>query len=389
MTSSGGPGTAERSRRRGAAALGLAALLLAAGCTTANPDGPRSAVTAGTPTSGPTGPAPANDSPTAGTPPVPTAPTTAPITASITVPTTEPTTEPTTAPTNQPPPVTLRTVSLAPGVNDEASGVALSTTAPGLMFLVDDGTGTGGLAVVDEQGTLVTRVELAGMSAANAEALTAGPCGTAVPRPDGGAGGSCLYVGDIGDNAQRRPDIAVYRAAEPDLSAGATGGLLADPITVAADQWRYAYPDRPQNAESMMIAPDGSIIVVTKPRNGAAHRMYRGMPGGGTLAFVREFAVPGSPLPMRTILTGNVATDLATTPGRVLLLTYDDVHEYTAPDPAADPSGFPDWPTRSLPMPRLPQAEGIAGASDGCGYVVASEAGPGGDAGSLGIATCR
>jgi len=290
-----------------------------------------------------------------------------------------------TSPADPVPTISLRTVALAPGVNDEASGIALSTTAPGLSFLVDDGTGTTDLAVVDEQGRLVTRVELTGMSAGNAEALSAGTCGAAIPRPDGGTDGSCLYVGDIGDNAERRADIVVYRASEPELSTVAPG---AAPITVAADEWRYTYPDRPQNAESMMVTPDGSIVVVTKPRNGAPHRMYRGEPGGGALTFVREFGVPGSPRPMRTVLTGNVATDLAATPGRVLLLTYDDVHEYTAPDLTADPTTFPDWPHRSLPFPQLAQAEGIAGAPDGCGYVVASEAGPGGKAGSLGIASC-
>lgn len=279
----------------------------------------------------------------------------------------------------------LRVVRLAPGVNDEASGVAVATTATDRYYLVDDGTGASTLAVVDGQGALITRVQPAGMAAANAEALAAGSCGAAVPRPDGGTTLSCLYVGDIGDNAGRRPDIVVYRVPEPDLAEFAPG---ADPIVVGADEWRYTFPDRPQNAESMLVAPDGSIIVVTKPKNAAPHRIYRGEPGGGELTFVREFAVPGSPRPMRTILTGNVATDLAATPGRVLLLTYDDVHEYTAPDPAADPTTFPEWPHRSIPIPALPQAEGIAGAPDGCGYVIASEAGPGGDAGSLGFATC-
>ena len=81
----------------------------------------------------------------------------------------------------------------------------------------------------------------------------------------------------------------------------------------------------------MLVDPDGSLLIITKPKNGAPHRMYRGDPGGGELTFVREFRIPGSERPMRTILTGNVATDLAATPGRVLLLTYDDVHEYTAP----------------------------------------------------------
>lgn len=344
-------------------------VLLAAGCTGAGTGGQLTGAASATPATtsdAPTAPAPTIDVPSAGA-----------------LPTTGPSPSP--SPAAQ---IDLRIVDLAPGVNDEASGVALSTTAPGLIFLVDDGTGTADLAVVDEQGALVARVDLDGMSASNAEALSAGPCGAAVPRPDGGTDGSCLYVGDIGDNAERRSQVVVYRATEPDLSGRVTGAPLGDPITVGTDEWHYTYPDRPQNAESMMVAPDGSIIVVTKPRNGAPHRMYRGRPGGGELAFVREFTVPGSPRPLRTILTGNVATDLSATPGRVLLLTYDDVHEYTAPDPTADPSTFPDWPTHSLPMPQLPQAEGIAGASDGCGYVVASEAGPGGTAGSLGIGAC-
>lgn len=278
------------------------------------------------------------------------------------------------------PAVTLRVVPLDAGVSDEASGIAVSSTDPDRFFLVDDGTGADDLAVVDDRGTLVTRVALTGMDAGNAEALGSGPCGS---TPVTGGARQCLYVGDIGDNREQRDDVVVYRAGEPDLTGAGPR------LTVDADAWRYSYPDGPHNAESMLVDADGSVLIVTKPRNGAAHRMYRGQPGGGELAFVREFRIPGSARPLRTILTGNVATDLAATPGRVLLLTYDDVHEYTAPDPSAALSSFPDWPTRPLPFPDLPQAEAIAGAPDGCGYVVASEAGPAGSAGSLGLAACR
>ena len=176
--------------------------------------------------------------------------------------------------------MSLRVVPLAPGVSDEASGIAAAATRPGAYFLVDDGTGTDDLAVVDEQGALLTRVVLDGMSASNAEALSAGPCGP-MPLPDsappGNQAAGCLYVGDIGDNAQRRADVVVYRAAEPDVSAPDPGSR----ITVPADEWRYTYPDGPHNAESMMIAPDGSPIIVTKPKDNAPHRMYRGKPAGG------------------------------------------------------------------------------------------------------------
>jgi len=95
------------------------------------------------------------------------------------------------------------------------------------------------------------------------------------------------------------------------------------------------------------------------------------------------------PLPRHgTLFTGNVVTDLIGTPGRVLLLTYDELQGFTAPVLAADLATFPDWSHRVLPSPALPQAEGITFAWDGCGHAVASETGPGRSTGSLGIVGC-
>ncbi len=256
-----------------------------------------------------------------------------------------------------------------------------------MFFLVDDASGTGSIVAVDAGGALLATIEVSGMSAGNAEALSSGPCGStplvgaAAPPQDPAR---CLYVGDIGDNAALRDSIAVLRFAEPDLSGSAAE-------VVQADEWRYHYPEAPQNAEAMMIDTDGSVLVVTKPgRVGSPpHRMYRGAPGGGELVLVREFRPPDAQRPMRTLFTGNLVTDLSAGPGRVVLLTYDEVQEYTAPDPAAPLSAFPDWPHRRLPLDPLPQAEGVASAADGCGYVVASEGGPGGGNGSLAVVSCE
>jgi hypothetical protein len=284
--------------------------------------------------------------------------------------------------TPQAPAVGQTVVQLQPGTSDEASGIAASTTGPGDYFLVDDGTGTNQVVAVAGDGSVVARITVDGMSASNAEALASGRCG-ATPLPDDSTPQNCLYVGDIGDNSARRPDIAIFRFAEPDLAAPPSH-------PVAADEWRYTYPDGPQNAEAMLAAADGSVLVVTKPpaKGGLPHRMYRAEPGGGELVFVREFQPPPAQRPLRTLFTGNVVTDLASSPGRVLLLTYDEVQEFTAPDPGADITTFPDWPHHRVPAPELPQAEGITSALDGCGYTLASEAGPAGKTGSLGIVTC-
>lgn len=282
------------------------------------------------------------------------------------------------------PHLTSVTVPLGAGVANEASGITAATTAPGAYLLIDDGTGTGAVAAVGSDGRSIASIAIDSLSADNAEAISAGPCG-ATPLPAGQQAERCLYIGDIGDNSKRREDIAVIRFTEPDLAAPPTKPVLAD-------EWHYTYPDGAQNAEAMLVDSDGSLIVVTKPAAAAgalAHRMYRGEPGGGELVFLREFSPPASQRPVKTLFTGNVVTDLAATPGRVLVLTYDDVHEYRAPEPGAELSTFPDWPHRALLMPAVPQAEGITGSADDCGYTVAAEAGPVGSTGWLGIVTCH
>jgi hypothetical protein len=107
------------------------------------------------------------------------------------------------------------------------------------------------------------------------------------------------------------------------------------------------------------------------------------------LDLVGTFTPPAPAVPEQSLLTGTVVTDAAYDGDRVLLLTYDQVIQYTAPAPGADPTGFPHWPHRSLPMPAVPQAEGITSLPDRCGYAVMSEAGPFKGPGRLAVMPCR
>lgn len=276
----------------------------------------------------------------------------------------------------------------APGVANEASGVASATGNPDAFFVVDDPTGTDGVVAVNANGSLLARIGVAGMSAGNAEALAGGTCGTtpiAVSGEQPAVGARCLYVGDLGDQIGR-DHITIYRFAEP--------ALLPPPDEpVPADAWKYTYPDQPQDAESLLVDTDGSLLIITKPAHKgkavAPHRVYRAQPGGGELRQVGEFSPPKPPVALQSLLTGNVVTDAAAAPGRVLLLTYDQVVEYTAPDPTAPLATFFSWPQRNLPMPEQIQSEGIAPTIDGCGYTIVSEAGPGGGAGSIAVVHCR
>lgn len=63
-----------------------------------------------------------------------------------------------------------------------------------------------------------------------------------------------VWVGDIGDNAGRRPDIRLYR-----VPVG-TGDR-----EVSAPAYRLVYPDRPQDAETLLVHPvTGRVYVVSK-----------------------------------------------------------------------------------------------------------------------------
>jgi hypothetical protein len=276
--------------------------------------------------------------------------------------------------------------SLAPGVADEASGIAAATGRRDAFFVVDDGTGTSQIVAIDSKGATIARIDIDGMSAYNAEALSAGSCGS-TPTGAGEILPSrtrCLYIGDIGGNSGRE-NIVIYRIVEPSLSP-----VPANPVP--ADAWSYDYPDEPQNAEGLLVEPDGSLLVITKPSHHSGpvgpHRIYRAPPGGGQLRLVSRFSPPDPPIALQSLLTGNVVTDAAAAPGRVLLLTYDQVVEYLAPSKTADLATFPDWPHRNLTMPPMVQAEGITPTTGGCGYAVASEAGPGGDAGAIAVVPC-
>jgi hypothetical protein len=280
-----------------------------------------------------------------------------------------------------------------PGEAPEASGLAASSTDPDLFFTVDDASRTNAIVAIHRTGTVAAKIGIMGMSAKNAEALVNGVCAA-------GSRDQCLYVGDIGDNSATRATITVYRTAQPD-PARLTPGPSSAPSSSAplslvqpAVRWDYTYPDGPHNAEAMLIADDGSVVIVTKPPGGTTPtRVYRGAAGGGRLGLAGTFTPPaGTGRSLSALVSGNVVTDASRLTDRVLLITYDQALEFRAPAPGADPATFPDWPVRRLPIPRQDQSEGVsyaaAGGLDACGYLVVSEKGLG-DQAAIGAVGCR
>ena len=136
----------------------------------------------------------------------------------------------------------------------EASGLAVSRRVPGRLWTHND-SGQPLLFALDERGSVTGQLRIAGAEAEDWEAVASAPCQS----------GSCLYIGDIGDNNTKRDHITVYRVPEPDASADTSG---------PADAFHATYPDGPHDAEALLIAPDGRIHIVTKG-NTSAIALYR------------------------------------------------------------------------------------------------------------------
>ena len=135
----------------------------------------------------------------------------------------------------------------------EASGLAISQHA-GQLFWTHNDSAEPVVFAVDADGVVRGRVRVAGASVKDWEAVTTAPC----------AGGTCLYVGDIGDNDRARPAIVVYRTAEPQPD---------DRVTEDAVAIEGVFPHGPEDAEAMFVA-DEQLFIVTKGE-GTPVRVYR------------------------------------------------------------------------------------------------------------------
>ena len=150
----------------------------------------------------------------------------------------------------------------------EASGLAIGGASAGRLWLHND-SGAPVLIAVDANGKPAGRVTVSGARVEDWEAITAGPCGT----------GSCLYVGDIGDNDASRKQITIYRVAEPAQASG----------SAAAVAFHATYPDGAHDAETLLAAPDGTLYIVTKGDTGpvAVYRFPRELKSGATVKLER------------------------------------------------------------------------------------------------------
>jgi hypothetical protein len=199
----------------------------------------------------------------------------------------------------------------------ESSGLAVSQLHDGVVWTHPDGGDVAEVMAVDGKGRTLATVRLRGIDPYDPEALAPGR--TVDGRP-------ALFLGDIGDNGARRPDVSVFRFAEP--------RRLADQ-TVARTWWRFTYPDGPQDAEALLVDPrDGRIWIATKDVfSGGLYRAPRRLRTDRANRLERVGDVPA------------LITDGAFLPGgRFVLRSYTTVYLYDAPNRLSARSALPEQP---------------------------------------------
>jgi hypothetical protein len=247
----------------------------------------------------------------------------------------------------------------------EGSGVAASLKSPGRLWTHND-SGQPVLIALDAQGAVAGRVSVTGAKVGDWEALAVGPC----------PAGTCIYIGDIGDNDAERRTITIYRVAEPTSTSGSVA---------VADEFRASYPDGAHNAETLFVTPQGEMIIVTKGDTGPV-ALYR-LPADTTPGGVVTLQPVGKPRPSRPASADERITDGAMSPSGawVVLRTKTEAAFHRTEDLMSG-----TWKeTSSVSLKGLgePQGEGIAFGDERTLFLV-GEGGGKSRPGTFGRLTC-
>ena len=240
---------------------------------------------------------------------------------------------------------------------DEASGMVASRLQPGVLWVHNDSGDSARIFAMDTAGKTLGVFSLAGVEATDWEdmSLGAGP----MPGPDSPP---WLYVGDIGDNAEKRSSISVVRIPEPD-AAEAEGGE----VTVKdAEILELTYPDGAHNAETLLVDPDdGELVIVTKGDTTGVYHLPGPIPEGGSYELIE---VPEAKIPL-TVTTGG---DISPLGDFVIVRTYLEARLWLRPPGTGLADAFAGEPC-VVPLSLEIQGETLAIAGDGGGYYTLSE----------------
>ena len=246
------------------------------------------------------------------------------------------------------------------------SGLALSRSQPDILYAHNDHDRPVVYAL-DLQGQLHARITLTGAEARDIEDIAIGNCDTM----------TCVYLADVGDNTAQRAEYGILRFVEP-VVPSAPGDEQQSPTF---ERLRFRYEDGSHNAESLLVAPNGNLYILTKLAPGSGGNVDATGPSTVYRIDAKAFAAGGIAVATKVTTlsvprSGEPALSAAAAHpcgSGFLARTYDRVYEFLLPPGAADFEAAFGATPKVVAMPDEPQSEGIDYLADGRGFVTSSE----------------
>jgi hypothetical protein len=266
----------------------------------------------------------------------------------------------------------------------EASGIAESRRDNDIVFVHNDSGDTARFFAVDRTGRLLATFSLTGTTAIDWEDMAIGPG----PEKDV----SYLYLADIGDNEAQRPEVAVYRVREPEVTKQPDTPSAQEIANV--DTLTFRYPDHPHDAETFMVDPlNGDLVIVTKELATGISIVFRApspdgpspsMPPGtpptleqvGQIDFTSLHMAatpsPDAPTLVRAVPLLPTGGDISPDGSLIAIRTYGAIFVWSRAKGASVAAALAGQPCEA-PSAIEQQGEAIAFDADGRGYVTTSE----------------
>ena len=272
----------------------------------------------------------------------------------------------------------LRTGTVPP-VARESSGLAVSRLDPGILWTHNDSGGQPVLYAIEPTGARRGDLRITDLLNRDWEDLASFTLD----------GRSYLLIADVGDNASRRNDCALYIVAEPDPA-----DLSPLRETIATIAWKIPvrYLDGPRDCEAVAVDAQAGVVYLLAKRT-SPHGLYTlplRPPADSVVPAARPVAqFPNTSIPQPTatqklmpIATGRfraqpTGMDFAADGSAAVVVSYGDVLVF--PRQKNEP-----WaaallrPPLVLPPHGLTQAEGVAFGADSRTIHVSSEGTPAG-----------
>lgn len=238
---------------------------------------------------------------------------------------------------------------------DELSGLTASRSQPGLFFAHNDSGDRPRFFALSNTAQVLETFNLTGAMARDWEDMASGPCPS----------GTCLFLGDIGDNNRVRTDYAVYRVPEPNVTTGS--------VDVPFEKLAFQYPDgASRNAEALLMNPrTGDLYIITKETFGPSE-VYRFPLRLDPASKVSLVKVTTLEFPLNTDQPVTAA-DVNPCGTAVLVRMYNRLVELRLPQGETDFEKIFEVTPVTVPSASEGQGEAVAYGVDGQTYFTSSE----------------